>query len=271
MTRRGLRPLLAFLALLWLIPAAADVPPWAQQGDASGLPPRIALIIDDLGGRRAAGERVIALPGPVACSFLPYATHTPMLARQAHRAGKEVMLHLPMQAVEPRPLDAGGLTLDMNRRLFLQTLNDDLARVPHLAGINNHMGSLLTRHPGHMRWLMEALRRQPGLFFVDSRTSRASVARRLAFEHGIPSLSRDVFLDAEPGGEAVRGQFRRLLQRARRQGFAVGIGHPYPDTLKALETLLPALAAEGVRLVPVSELVERQYARDSAWRLSLYH
>ncbi len=240
-------------------------------GPASALATsQIAIVIDDLGRNLAAGRRVIALPGPVACAFLPHAPHTRRLAEQAHAAGKEVMLHLPMQSMAGRPLDAGGLTLDMTRTAFLRTLDEDLARVPHVVGVNNHMGSLLTRHPGHMTWLMQALRDR-GLFFVDSRTTHHTVARRIAFEQRLPSRRRDVFLDPEPGNASLQREFRRLLAIAREKGSALAIGHPYPETLAFLERTLPELAGTGVTLVPVGTLIARQQEKDALWRLSSSH
>src|SRR5690606_23829095 len=110
---------------------------------------------------------------------------------------------------------------------------DNLAAVPHVRGVNNHMGSLITRHPGHMTWLMQDLARD-GLFFVDSYTHPQSVALEMAREGGVPAARRDVFLDHVAEPEAIAHQFRRLLARARSDGHAIGIGHPYPATLAFL-------------------------------------
>jgi polysaccharide deacetylase 2 family uncharacterized protein YibQ len=233
--------------------------------------PAIALIIDDMGNRREAGRRVVSLPGPVACAFLPYGQYTDLLARQAHARNKEVLLHLPMQAVEPAPdmLGQGVLTLDMTEQQFLATLDFDIAAVPHLSGLNNHMGSLLTRHPGTMAWLMEAIAQRGNLFFVDSRTTSATVAEQLAVEHGIPNTSRNVFLDNEPNPAAVRAQFRKLVAMARLNGTALGIGHPYPGTLAVLADELRRLDQSGVQLISVSRLIERQQQGRSSWQASL--
>jgi polysaccharide deacetylase 2 family uncharacterized protein YibQ len=240
-------------------------PPVAVPGGT----PEIAIIIDDLGGRFDAGRRVIGLDGPVACAFLPLAPHTPKLAELAHRHDKEVMLHQPMETMERHALDAGGLTLEMSEQALAGTLQANLARVPHVSGVNNHMGSLLTRHPGHMLWLMRAIRRDERLFFVDSRTTKHTVARQLAYENSVPSVSRDVFLDDTPTPEAVQREFQRLLGLARRNGIALGIGHPHPATLDLLQRELAQLSQHGVKLVPVARLVQRQQERDSLWRASL--
>lgn len=240
--------------------------------DSSGdVLPAIALVIDDLGTRHGLGKRIVSLPGPVACAFLPYGRYTDSLARQAHAQHKEVMLHLPMQAVEDAPLmlGKGVLTLDMTKPRFRATLAHDLAAVPHISGLNNHMGSLLTRHPGSMAWLMEAIVSRGDLFFVDSRTTSATVAEQLALEYGVPNTSRNVFLDNVPTAAAVREQLQKLIAIAKRDGTALGIGHPYPATVAVLAEELGRLPQQGVRLLPVSRLIKLQQERKTSWQASL--
>lgn len=228
-----------------------------ETGIASSERPRIAIIIDDMGDQHAAGQRALQLPGPVTYAFLPHTPFGASLADAAHRLNKEVMLHLPMQAVNSNNLlGPGALTLDMSRDQFRTTLLEDLHAIPHVVGINNHMGSLLTRHPGHMQWLMEELQHRGGLYFVDSRTTHHTVARQLAGEHQVPARQRDIFLDDDPSPAAILGQFQRLVDTARRKGSAIGIGHPYDSTLTLLETLLPQLAPMGITLAPVSALLD---------------
>lgn len=244
-----MRSAVAILALLSGAPAAL--------AESAVGPALIAIIIDDLGNQLGAGRRVVALPGPVACAFMPHTAHAERLANSAHAAGKEVMLHLPMQPMDmQRIAGPGEISLENGRAELGRILATDLASVPHAVGINNHMGSLITRHPGHMGWLMDELAARGNLFFVDSFTSAASVAYRLAQERGIPTVRRHVFLDDDPAPDAVAAQFRRLLRQAKARGYAVGIGHPYPATLDHLEAALPELEAAGIRLVTVSTLTD---------------
>ena len=232
--------------------------------------PVIAIIIDDL-GNNSSDEKAIYLPGAVACAFLPHTPHTKRLAKLAHANNKEVLLHAPMQSMHgDKKLGPGSLTLDMNEAEFIKTIQDGLASVPHVKGINNHMGSLLTRHPGHMLWLMQEINRQGDLFFVDSRTTAHSVARMVANENQVPNLTRDVFLDAEEGTAFVEKQFNQLLSIARRHGYALGIAHPYPDTLKVLQKRLSKLNKENIKLVPVSTLLKRRHGSDT-WQVSSSH
>ena len=232
--------------------------------------PAIALIIDDLGATTRSGKRAISLPGPVAMSFLPGAKHTNELAQLAHAHEKEVMLHLPMQALGQKShhRHAGELMQHMPQQEFVATLNQNIAKVPHVSGINNHRGSLLTQQSDNMAWLMQELHSHGELFFIDSRTTAQTVAADMAQAYGIPTASRNVFLDNEPTAEAVRKQFRELVRRARSDGTALAIGHPHPATLKVLAEELPRLEAQGVQLVPVSQLILRQQERRLAWQES---
>lgn len=221
--------------------------------------PRIAIIIDDLGNLRDVGERAAALAGPVAFAILPHTPHARYLADLATRNGKEVLLHLPLDSVATdNQRSVGHIELDLTRVRFGQVFRANLTSVPHATGVNTHMGSLITQHPGHMSWLMGELQQRGNLFFVDSRTTPASVALQMAREFGVPSTRRDVFLDNDTNPRAIADQFRTLLNLARARGGAVGIGHPRPETLALLEKELPQLTREGVRLVPVREIIDEQ-------------
>lgn len=223
---------------------------------AAGQLPKIAIIIDDLGYQLEAGHRAIALPGPVACAILPGTPRARQLAIAANDSGKEVLLHLPMQAVDDEEaIEETSMTLDMSRGHFAKTFNSAFDAVPHAIGINNHQGSLLTRHPGHMRWLMEELLARGELFFIDSLTTPESVAFQIANEAGVQAMRRDVFLDPYQDTETVQREFERLKKVARLRGSAVAIGHPFDVTLAMLEREIPRLADQGFDLVAVSELV----------------
>jgi uncharacterized protein len=251
----------AVLALLLLTgPAAAGL---AAPGAATDAPPPrkalIAIVIDDLGNSLEEGRRVIALPGPVACSILPHTIDGPRIAGLAYTAGKEVLLHLPMQAVADMPLGSGGITLEMTESEIRTTVADDLASIPHLAGMNNHEGSLITQHPGDMAWVLQTLHTAGQQFYyIDSYTSADSVAYQIAREQGVPSARRNVFLDDVNTEAAVREQWQRLVRIARHKGFALAIGHPRSATFKVLEDELPKLADANLILVSPSEIVKIQ-------------
>ena len=219
--------------------------------------PRIAIIIDDLGYHLANGKRAIRLPGPIAFSFLPGSPRAQQLADQAHENGKDVLLHLPLQAHssdgrrEPSEID-----LDMSRETMSAVMDEALRSVPHAIGVNSHRGSLLTRHPGNMKWLMEEIHNRENLFFIDSYTHHESVALQIAYETGLSAAKRDVFLDPDRSPATVAREFERMKTLARQRGQVVAIGHPYPSTLELLERELPRLLEEGFELVSISEVVE---------------
>lgn len=254
MTASRIRQLLLVVVLCAGLPAA----PAAEQ-------PRLAIIIDDLGYGLAQGQRVINLPGPIACAILPATPRAAQLAELAHRNGKEVLLHLPLQsvgdAVAPEP---GGIGIDTSRTRFMAILASHLAAIPFVSGINNHMGSLITRHPGHMQWLMEEISRQDDLFFVDSYTTERSVAMQVAAEFGVASVRRDVFLDPDRQPQTIHREFERVLKLARAHGSALAIGHPYPTTLEFLERKLPDLADAGIELVSLQKLIDGRAMRSPA-------
>ena len=226
--------------------------------------PMIALIIDDLGNQRIPGIRTIGLDGPIACAIMPHTAHATYLAERAHAAGKEVILHLPMQPLEmDRIAGPGEISIDTDRDELAVILDYNLRSVLHSVGVSNHMGSLITRHPGHMQWLMDELASRGDLFFIDSFTTPQSVAFPIAREAGVPAARRHIFLDNEQTSAALDRQFAQLKKHASRYGYAIGIGHPYPVTIDYLSRVLPALEQDGFQLVPVSQIIALLDARDA--------
>jgi polysaccharide deacetylase 2 family uncharacterized protein YibQ len=187
---------------------------------------------------------------------LPGVAYSAASARALARGGKEVLLHLPMEpAGYPKVRPGPGVILrSQSDAEIVRTLENDLATVPGVVGVNNHMGSVATADPRVMRVVAGVLSDR-GLFFLDSRTTDATVAVRTAEEASVPAVSRRVFLDDVETEEAVSRQLAELVRRAREEGSAVAIGHPYPATLAVLEREMPGLAARGVKLVKVGELV----------------
>ena len=233
--------------------------------------PAISIIIDDLGYTYSRDMRVANLPGPVTCAILPRTPYGVRIAEQAHHHHKEILLHQPMQATRPNEnMGAGGLSLDMSFNEFKRIVNYNLNSLPYIVGINNHMGSLLSRHPGHMTWLMQVLSAyNDDLLVVDSYTTHASVIGQMASEYNIPNMRRDIFLDNVRTTEHITAQFNRLLATASKNGIALAIGHPYPQTIEVLEKLLPKLKEKGYHIVPISTLLNIQNTRFRSWRASL--
>jgi polysaccharide deacetylase 2 family uncharacterized protein YibQ len=217
-------------------------------------PISVAVIIDDVGINRENGERAIQLPGSVTYAFLPYGRHSISLANLANENGKEVILHMPMENIMARPIDPGGLTHYLNEEDFKFVLNRAIDRIPHIRGISNHMGSYLTQQPEQMSWMMDELERRD-IYFIDSRTTPNSLAATIAKEKHIPQTSRDVFLDNTKTVIEIDRAFQALLNRARKSGSAIGVAHPHDVTLAYLETALPKLNSQSIRLIPASDVV----------------
>ncbi len=226
----------------------------SHQGEKNGSA-QLAIILDDLGSDRAAADAIFALPYPLTISVLPNHAHSTEIAKEAHRRGYEVMLHLPMQSVANETPEAQelqpGMPADDIPVLFEQMMQS----VPNAAGVNNHQGSQATADAALMEELMPVLQKW-NLFYVDSRTTAATVAFDTAQRLGVRSAFRNVpFLDDVAEVSAVHKQLELALRGAKEKGQAIAIGHPHPATLQALSEVLPQAEARGVHLVYVSELV----------------
>lgn len=235
---------------------------------AAETPALVAVIMDDLGNARTEAERAAALPGAITCSILPHTPYAELAAKACIDAGKDVFVHLPMQPEDPtaRP-GPGVLLVGQTRNQLRQIVRSDLDSVPGAIGVNNHMGSLLTRHIAYMEWFMAELAGRGGLLFVDSATTAESMAQRLAGNHGVPATRRDVFLDEDPAPEAVRVQWERLIQLALAEGTALAIGHPREATLALLAEQMDGLQSRGIILVSVAELVRaRDEGGSATWQ-----
>jgi len=214
----------------------------------------LAIIIDDLGSDRAAAEAVFALGYPLTISVLPNHEHSGEIAAEARRRGIQVMLHLPMQSVANETPEAQELHPGMPAQEVAAVVEQFLQNVPEAVGVNNHQGSQATADAALMDELMPVLR-DHHLFYVDSRTTAATVAYDTAEDFGVRAAFRNVpFLDDVAEVAAVRKQLGLALRGAREKGEAVAIGHPHAATLQALREVLPQAQAQGVRLVLASEL-----------------
>jgi polysaccharide deacetylase 2 family uncharacterized protein YibQ len=217
---------------------------------------RVAILIDDLGNDAEAVGRIASWSFRVSGAVLPGLAGSERAARDLEARGKEVLLHLPMEpegfpAVRPGP---GVLLRSQDDQEIARILERDLATVPGAVGVNNHMGSAATADPRVMRVVARVLA-QRRLFFVDSRTTTATVAERVAREEGVLAVSRRVFLDDVATEKAVEESFLALRTRLRSEGAVVAIGHPHTATLAVIEREAPKLEREGVKLVRVGELV----------------
>ena len=225
----------------------------AASGRAASRRPRLAIVIDDLGSDRAQADALFQLSYPLTLSVLPHLPDSAEIAEEAHRRGYQVMLHLPMASTAGEKDEPVELLPGMDANTVGKTFAAMLETVPYAAGVNNHEGSLGTSDRTLMNELMPLLH-QHKLFFIDSRTTAATVAETAAHSAGVPAASRNVFLDDEQSPGAIRKQYALALRDAREKGSALAIGHPHPETLQVLTEMLPEAERQGVMLVFASDL-----------------
>jgi hypothetical protein len=223
------------------------------------LPPsyKVAIVIDDLGQSAPPIEGLLALDLPITFAVLPHLKYSTEAAERAHERGLDVLLHAPMEPKDSLKHDAGRgvLLTGMSEAEIRNHLANDLSGVPHAIGVNNHMGSKFTENERTMRVVLGVLK-DKNLFFLDSKTTAASVGERLAGRMGVRNAGRDVFLDNEQDVKYIKGQIARLIKTARKEGSAIAIGHPYKETIAALNETAPEFRKNGIEVVRLSELVD---------------
>ncbi|HTT99500.1 MAG TPA: divergent polysaccharide deacetylase family protein [Rhizomicrobium sp.] len=227
-------------------------------------PPTVAIVIDDLGADAIHTRRAIALPKQVALSFLPYPQDTPRLAREASRAGHEILVHLPMEALGPQNPGPNALMIAQAPEENVRRLDWALSRVPGFIGVNNHEGSRFTSDHNALAPVMEALVTRH-VFFLDSKTTAESQVASVAFAYGVTSAARDVFLDDVDNIDAIAGALRTLERKAKEQGVAIAIGHPRESTLDAIAYW--AAHTPGIKLVRLSEAIRLKAPKQNSLAL----
>ncbi len=216
---------------------------------------RVAVVIDDVGYNLKELEPFLRIPGPVTFAILPGLPHSTEAARRVVAAGKEVIVHMPMEPVGPENPGPGAILVSQSDSEIRERLESALQSVPEARGMNNHMGSRAEADRRVMGVVMDTLRAR-GLFFLDSRTTAGTVAPELAAEREVPLLERSVFLDNVPDPAEVEARLRDGLAVAVEKGEAVLIGHVQsPATREVLARVLPGLAAKGFDRVALSALL----------------
>lgn len=209
--------------------------------------PRVAIIIDDMGNHQQLGRQFLQLDLNLTFSFLPEAPYTTALQETAFQLGRDILVHLPM---EPKNAawnpEMEGLSVQDKPSRIRQKMARMLDAVPHAIGASNHMGSCFTEDAGTMRVVIESLRDR-SLFFIDSYTTAASRGVATARQLGVPVAQRHVFLDNDREPQKICRQIDQLITLAKRQGSAIGIGHPN----RAMFTALTQGNKEGLREVEI--------------------
>jgi polysaccharide deacetylase 2 family uncharacterized protein YibQ len=229
--------------------------------EAVPAPPenQVAIIIDDMGDSLEVLQEICDLGQPVTISILPLSLYAEETARMAHEKGLHVMLHLPGESLnhpDGNSLTAGLIRSGMSEEDVRSLVEASLSRVPYVEGVNNHMGSKITQEEPVMRPILEVLKSRD-LFFLDSRTTADTIAFNLAREMGLRAGFRNVFLDSTVGVDYSKKKIIELFRLAQRTGRAIGIGHPFPETLRALKDNISLAKKFKVKPVFVSEIIPK--------------
>ncbi|MFH1547830.1 MAG: divergent polysaccharide deacetylase family protein [Candidatus Omnitrophota bacterium] len=219
--------------------------------------PKISIIIDDMGYGREIEKEILKLSYPLTISILPHQNASQKIAELAHELGFEVLLHQPLQSIYTnRNTIQGLITEGMNKEEIKSTFMQNLKTVPYAVGVNNHEGSKGMGQEEIISELLDIIKKEE-MFFVNSVTTSNPSAKKIALAKGLKYLQRDIFLDNEKDEEYIAQQIDELISQALSNGQAIGIAHPGRATLNALKKALPKIEAEGIKIVPVSELLEQ--------------
>jgi len=224
--------------------------------DEVSFSPKVAFIIDDLGYETEIAKKILELEFPITLSILPFLKYSKYIAEEGKKNNKEIMLHLPMEpnnsSVDPGPK---AIKSYMSEEEIRQYVRECILNFPYIIGLNNHMGSKITEDREIMKIILEEIKRY-NLFFIDSMTSKNSIAYQVAEEMGVKTAKRSVFLDNENDMEYIKGQMLEVQKIALREGEAIAIGHDRINTFYLLKRMIPELIRAGIEIVPVSELVK---------------
>ncbi len=221
---------------------------------------QVAIIIDDIGHDLGPVKELLKINAEITFAILPLCSHTRDAAEAVHAAHREILLHIPMEpASYPREKPGkGALFTDMNENELLFQLDKNLAAVPYISGVNNHMGSKFMADEEKLKFIFDRLKAK-NLFFIDSRTTPDSKALTAAEKSGLPMAARKIFLDNNRDYKAIY----KILAGVARDTEAgdvspiIIIGHPHPETIRAIKDATKILREKGAVIVPVSELIKR--------------
>jgi hypothetical protein len=231
--------------------------PFAPSTPKTALRPKVAIVIDDLGEENKISQDLLHWDLSLTFSILPFSPYSKTLAEEAHRRGKEIILHLPMEphGYPKMRLGEGVLLEEMDEAGLIRQLSKDIEAVPYIKGVNNHMGSRLMEDPEKIKIVFSELKRR-GLFFLDSRTTPQTVGLRVAQSVNLRATERNLFIDHSSDEEQIKQKLEQLTQISLSTGKAIGIGHPHPSTLRALKEIVPKMKERGIDIVPLSAVME---------------
>ncbi len=214
---------------------------------------KLAILFDDFGYQAKNENQVLKMPINVSVAIFPNAPDSHEMMQKAHQQGREILIHLPMEPISKQPLEKNTLTPDMSSQEVKRIVDQAIASIPYAVGINNHQGSKMTSSLSGMQNVMQAMAPHH-LFFLDSMTIAGTKSVQAAQGTSVKVIKRNVFLDDVQSNAEIRHQFQRAIALARRNGFAIAIGHPHPTTVAAVQQELASLPPD-IQLVRPSDLL----------------
>ncbi|HNY49149.1 MAG TPA: divergent polysaccharide deacetylase family protein [Smithella sp.] len=217
----------------------------------------VAIIIDDIGYDLDAVRELLKIKADLTFAIVPFQRHSREAAELFHKAKKETLLHLPMEPVsypDEKPGE-GALFTDMSDEEIALQLRKNFTAVPHVSGVNNHMGSKFMMDEKKLSVVFRELKKR-NMFFVDSRTSADTKTAAANGNAGLKIGERKVFIDNHRDYNKIYANLMNVADGADISAEII-IGHPYPETVRALKDATKIMRQKGVSIVPVSRLVNK--------------
>ncbi len=215
----------------------------------------LIIIIDDVGYNLAQLKPFLELPFPLSIAILPQVEHSREAAESSRAAGKEILLHQPMQALGGANPGPGFIKPGMSSGEIEAVVAKNLDSIPEVAGMNNHMGSAMTRDMEGMRTVLDLAKRR-GIYYLDSLTAPDTATAALSRELSMPYWERDVFLDNSGDRQSILKAIDDGKKTAASKGAAVLIGHVWSAELaQTLADVYPQLVEQGYSLSTISRFM----------------
>ena len=225
------------------------------QNHPSQVKGKLAIVIDDFGSRKDVLSDFNGLPVPLTYAVMPYKTYTQTCAESGYNAGRQIIVHMPMQPQKVASSESVYIGTDMGDSKIRATASDIIGQVPHAIGMNNHQGSAATEDSRVMKDVL-SVARDKGIFYLDSRTSHNSIGAQTAMAMGVGTASNNLFIDNDPDVASVKSSLRRVGKIALNNGSCIAIGHARPNTAEAIRSMVDELHEEGIDIVFVSQMME---------------
>lgn len=228
----------------------------AKEEPAAPAKKLIAIVIDDMGINKKRTAEINAIKAPITASFLTYGTQLAEQVQASKDSGHEIILHIPMEPYSAANTAPDQLLVKMSNEQIADRFEKMLQKIDGLKGGNNHMGSRFTENREKLAVVMKILK-EKNMFFLDSKTSVKAIGCEVAAKYDVDCANRDVFLDNENNFEYITGQLKRTERIAQNKGYAIAIGHPKSETVKALQNWLKNLDKDKFETVTISELLKK--------------